>query len=86
MGLQAAVYDRTVPAGDTPVRRLVTVGDTVLYNGASNSPYGLKVTVLDVQSSDGLLHVRRTDTSAVVKNVAYGDQEDASCWYFPPTK
>lgn len=84
MALQAQVYDRTVRTGDTPVRRAVNVGDTVFYNDAS-SPHGVKATVLDVQSTDGVLHLRRTDTSAVVKNVSYGDQEDASVWYFPPT-
>jgi hypothetical protein len=85
MGYSAAVYDRTVRTGDTPVLRRVYVGDTVLYNTAT-TPRGVKATVLDVQNSAGLLHLRRTDTSAVVKNVAYGDQEDASSWYFPPTQ
>ena len=85
MSLSAAVYDRTVRAGDTPVRRTVSVGDTVLYN-TSSTPFGVKATVLDVQNTDGVLHLRLATTLAVVKNVAYGDQDDASSWYFPPTK
>jgi hypothetical protein len=84
VGLQAAVYDRTVRAGETPVRRTVAVGDTVLYNDASTTR-GIKATVLDVQTTGGVLHLRLTTSSAVVKNVSYGDQDDASSWYFPPT-
>jgi hypothetical protein len=85
VAVSAAVYDRTVRTGDTPVRRRVRVGDTVLYNTAT-TPFGVKATVLDVQNADGVLHLRLTTTAAVVKNVPYGDQEDVSSWYFPLTQ